>query len=673
MKKQHILPASLLALAMPASAPADAPPVLSSPGGVHTVELALVNGEVHARVKRGERVIVRDLAFGNRLADGSVLGRGLVMTGVREEEKDERYTVPAGKSRDVRDHYRGLLVGLAEEGGRERRFDLEFRAYDDGVAFRYVFPKQNAMDGLAIAEELTTLVFPDNHACWVSSWDRPHHPSEAQYEKKALNTLDPEAWLQRPVTIQRDDGVALCLYEAALTDYAGLFFRKVAGADHALRVRLATRPEGAGTAPVVVASLPHASPWRVIQIAADAVSLIPSDLVLNLNAPCRIPDPSWVAPGKVIFPWWPNFHTDRAGIPSRNTFENQQDYIDFAAANGIRYLELEPPWYVTRPGVGDGAHAPENSDPLKPVPDIRLPELMAYAREKGVGVFLWIHWSLLAPNMDEIMATYKRWGAVGMKVDFFDRNDQEIVRVYNEMAAKAADHGLMVFYHGADIPTGLRRTWPNLITREGVLGNEYNKWSNLVTLRHTVTIPFTRMIPGPMDFTPGGFRNVRPAEFRPDFNLPMVMGTRCRQLAMFVVYESPLQMVCDCPGAYRDQPGLDFLRQVPASWEETRGLAGAIGEYIVLARRQGDRWYLGAMTDEQARTVEVDLGFLEAGRPYAVQQWSDDSPDQPATALIRGEHRCVGGSGRKLTVSMAAGGGAVMVFTPRESGAAPDK
>lgn len=663
MKTKYFIMAGLTVLALNASVFAGSSYVLSSPGGIHTVELTLVEGKLHACVKRGERVILRDLTFGNRMADDSVLGQGLVITGVSKEDKDEHYKMPAGKSSEVRNCYRGLVVSLVEKEGLERCFDLEFRAYDDGVAFRYVFPKQKFMDRLAIAEELTTLVFPENHTCWVSSWNKPNNANEACYDKKTLNTLNPDAWLQRPVTVQRDDGVALCLYEAALTDYAGMFLRKVAGAENTLSVRLTPRLDDASVA-VVVAQLPHSSPWRVIQIAADATSLIQSDLVLNLNPPCQIKNPSWVIPGKAMFPWWPNFHTDRQGVPSRNTFENQQDYIDFAAENGIQYLELEPPWYETRPGFGDGSHSPDNSDPLKPLPGIRVRELIAYAREKGVGVFLWIHWSLLAHNMDEIMATYKNWGAVGMKVDFFDRNDQEIVRVYNEMVRKAADHGLMVFYHGAYTPTGIRRTWPNLITREGVLGNEYNKWSKLVTLKHTVTIPFTRMIPGPMDFTPGGFRNVRPAEFRPDFNLPMVVGTRCRQLAMFVVYESPLQMVSDYPGAYRGQAGLDFLQKVPASWDETRGLAGAIGEYIVMARRKGDQWYLGAMTDEQVRTVDVDLGFLQADKPYAVQTWSDDSPDKPATALICAEQRCVGGSGKKLTVSMAAAGGAVMVLTP---------
>jgi alpha-glucosidase len=366
----------------------------------------------------------------------------------------------------------------------------------------------------------------------------------------------------------------------------------------------------------------------------------------------------------MMFPWWPNFRTDRPGVPNKSSFENQQDYIDFAADNGIRYLELEPPWYETEPGVEDGKQSPATSNPLKPLPEMRVQELIQYARSKNVGVFLWIHWSLLVHNMDEIMATYQKWGAAGMKVDFFDRDDQEMVGIYQEIARKAAAHKLMVFYHGSYNPTGMQRTWPNVLTYEGVMGNEWNKWSDRVTLKHTLTIPFTRMVSGPMDFTPGGFRNVMPGDFKVNFDLPQVMGTRSRQLAMFVVYESPAQMVCDYPGAYRGQPGLDFLKVVPTNWDETRCLDGAIGEHIVVARRKGDVWYLGAMTDEQPRTLEIPLDFLKAGQTYKVESWSDPASGGMATELARSQAECMGGAQQKLTLRMSAGGGAAMVLTP---------
>jgi alpha-glucosidase len=238
------------------------------------------------------------------------------------------------------------------------------------------------------------------------------------------------------------------------------------------------------------------------------------------------------------------------------------------------------------------------------------------------------------------------------------------MNIYHELTQKAAKHELMIFLHGAYTPTGIRRTWPNLITREGVVGNEYNKWSKRVTLEHTLTIPFTRMVPGPMDFTPGGFRNVMPEDFKINHDMPLVMGTRCRQLAMFVVYESPLQMVCDYPGAYRGQKGLDFIKLVPASWDETRCLAGEIGDYIVMARRKGDSWFIAAMTDEKGRSIDIPLDFLKKNSKYSVESWNDTPSGKPATELVKRQSNCMGGARHQLTLPMASGGGAVLVITP---------
>lgn len=667
MKNLFLIPLLLVsATRLSAAAPAY---VLCAPGGANRIEVSLdADGILHASVHRGEVLVVKDLTFGNALADAGSLQAGLTITDTKTRKGDKHYTLPVGKTREARDHYNELVVCLAETNGLRRRFDVEFRAYDDGVAFCYVFPKQANLKDLVINEELTTFEFPENHTCYAATWDRPNNPNETDYAKTTLNDLKPDVWIQRPLTLQREDGVAICLYEAGLTDYAGLYFRKAARKTNTLQTRLVPRFKPGETG-AVHAKTPCASPWRVIQMAAKPADLIGSTLVLNLNEPCRIKDTSWIVPGKMMFPWWPNFHTDRPGVPNKNSFENQQDYIDFAAANGIRYLELEPPWYETKPGVEDGKQSPATSNPLKPLPEMRVRELIQYARSKNVGVFLWIHWSLLVHNMDEIMATYKSWGAVGMKIDFFDRGDQEIVNIYHEIAQKAAAHNLMVFYHGAYDPTGMQRTWPNVITFEGVMGNEWNKWSERVTLKHTLTIPFTRMVPGPMDFTPGGFRNVRPQDFKINFDLPEVMGTRSRQLAMYVVYDSPAQMLCDYPGAYRNQPGLDFLKIVPTRWDETCGLDGAIGEHIVVARRKGDQWYIGAMTDEQARTIEIPLNFLPKDKTYTVQSWSDPASGGLATELLQGKEECVGGADNNLTIRMASGGGAVFVLTPAKSSA----
>ena len=637
-----------------------------SPDKNHTVVLGLSSdGVLHGRISRNERIIVEDVSFGNVFRDGGALRAGLRIDSARTDTTDESYTGPAGKNKHIRNHYNQITVNLSETDGLKRGFVIELRVYDDGVAFRYLFPEQPGLKEFVLTEELTTFVFPGNHDCWASVWRHFNNHNEAEYPKSTLNDLNPEGYIQRPITIQRPDGIALCLYEANLFDYAGLFFRKVSGKDNTLQTLLAPRL-GKGQTGAVKASTPHRSPWRVIQIAEEAAGLIESDLVLNLSDACKIKDTSWIVPGKSMFPWWPAFSTDVPGVPSHNCFENQKVYIDFASENGIEYLELEPPWYHST-SRGDNRQSPANSDPLKPREEMRVQELIRYASSKKVGVFLWIHWSLLWNNPDEIMKTYKSWGAVGMKVDFFERNDQDMVKIYETLVEKAAQHELMVFFHGSYTPTGLRRTWPNFITSEGVLGNEYNRKTFRVTPDHTVTIPFTRMIPGPMDYTPGGFRNVVPPKrFGKNIQKPMVRGTRSRELAMFVVYESPLQMVCDYPGAYRGQPGFDFIKEVPTRWDQTRGLAGAIGDYIVIARRSGDRWFVGAMTDDTPRVLDISLDFLKDNTPYRIESWSDAASGAPATELVRADSRCIGGADNKISLRMGRAGGAVLILTPEK-------
>src|ERR1044072_8627122 len=267
-------------------------------------------------------------------------------------------------------------------------------------------------------------------------------------------------------------------------------------------------------------------------------------------------------------------------------------------------------WYAPHiPGGARDAHV----DITKTVPEIDLPGLVAYARARGVGLILWIHWKLARDQMEKAFPYYERLGIKGVKIDFMDRDDQEMVAFYHRVLKKAAEHHLVVDLHGAYKPTGLVRTYPNYLSQEGVLGAEYNKWSARVTATHNVTLAFTRMLAGPLDYTPAGFRNVTPAEFKPRDKGPLVMTTRAHQLAMYVVYESPLQMVADSPSAYRGQPGSEFLRVVPASWDETRVLEGKIGEAIVVARRRGREWFVGAMTNEQPREIRVPLRFLGRG------------------------------------------------------------
>ena len=428
--------------------------------------------------------------------------------------------------------------------------------------------------------------------------------------------------------MQRKDGVTLSITEADLTDYAGMYLRGLPG--RALQVVLAPLPNASGVA--VRGKTPFSSPWRVLMVGNAPGRLIESTIILNLNAPCAFDDVSWIKPGKAIFPWWPAFYCDRPGVPNALGFENQKYYIDFASENKFSYLELEPPWYGPE---DDCIEHPEKYDITKPVPDLRLPELIEYGKKAGVRLFIWAHWQNVDRQADTAFPLYKSWGAAGVKIDFMNRDDQEMVRWYQMILKKAAVNRLMVLFHGAYKPTGTQRTYPNLVTLEGVLGNEQNKVIDWVTPEHTVTIPFTRMLAGPMDFTPGGFRNVTAGEFAPNMPRPRVMGTRCHQLAMFVVYESPLTMVCDDPAAYRGQPGLSFLQQVPTSWDETRVINGKIGQYITIARRSGTDWYLGAMTNWTSRKIRIPLAFLGRGQYEAdIYQDGPDADSRPVEVTI---------------------------------------
>jgi alpha-glucosidase len=409
----------------------------------------------------------------------------------------------------------------------------------------------------------------------------------------------------------------------------------------------------------VKTTLPHKCPWRVIMIGDKPGDLIESNIVMNLADTCRIDDTSWIKPGKVLFPWWPDFKAVK-GIPSEMCTENQKYYIDFAAEAGLQYMVLEGPWY----GVDvDLEKYPEKYDITRSIPEVSLPELLAHAKKKNVGLLLWVTWKTLNGQLEDGLALYEKWGVKGIKVDYMCRDDQEMVNFYTRVAATAAKYHLVVLFHGAYKPTGLSRTYPNVLSFEGVMGNEGNKWGNRIVPQHDLTLPFTRMLAGPMDYTPGGFRNVTKEEFKDNYKQPMVMGTRCHQLGMYVVYESPLQMLCDDPAAYRGEAGLEFLRNVPSSWDETKVLCGEIGEYIVIARRKGDTWYIGGMTNWTARELTFPLSFLSEGNfkaeIFADGLQADKIPTQLTTTSkdVKPDE--------KLTIHLATGGGFAAWIQPK--------
>lgn len=409
----------------------------------------------------------------------------------------------------------------------------------------------------------------------------------------------------------------------------------------------------------VVASTPKATPWRVLMISSRPGGLIEgSDLILNLSEPNKLADTSWIQPGKSAWDWWSGSFARNVDFnPGMNT-ATLKHYVGFAARHHLEYMLIDVGW------------SSEN-DVTRSVPEVDLPGILAYARSEGVKVILWMNWKAVKKQIDEAFLLYERWGVSGVKIDYMERDDQEMVNFYEEMVRKAAEHHLVVALHGAFKPTGLRRAYPNLLTCEAIMGMEHSKSSDRVTPEHDVTIPFTRMLAGPMDYTPGCFQNATRKQFKPRNVEPMCQGTRAHQLAMYVVYLSPLAMLSDYPESYDRNPGIDFLEKVPTVWDDTKALNGEPAQYVTIARQRGDTWYLGSMTNWDARDLEIPLDFLgsrsgglQAGTlQYEAQIYADGADaDKIATSLSIRTRRV--SSRGTLSLHLAPGGGAAVIFTP---------
>jgi alpha-glucosidase len=372
--------------------------------------------------------------------------------------------------------------------------------------------------------------------------------------------------------------------------------------------------------------------------------LMESDIIENLSTPSKIGDASWVKPGMMAWDhWWTgNVRMNTATI---------KDYIQLASDMGWPYQLIDWQWY--------GPFNKPEANITAVNPDVNMDEVRQFAKDKNVKLFLWMHWADVERNQAyaKAFALYEKWGIAGVKIDFMDRDDQEIVNWYEKIAKAAADHHLMLIFHGAYKPTGLERTYPNQITREGILGNEYNRWSKRVTTEHKLTLPFTRFLTGPADFTPGGFLNRQPEQFKIDTAAAQVQGTRAQEFALFVVYNSPITVACDLPDHYRNQSGADFLKIVPTVWDETKVIDASVSDYIVEARRSGDNWFIGAFTDNTARNFNIPLNFLPKGK-YKLKVWKDAKDSNINAEHLEMEERIVSATD-KLSISMVMNGGYV--------------
>lgn len=624
---------------------------LSSPDGRIRFSFSILNKTATYSVSFNGKPLIENSSLNLSFQNGAF--RNYRINKPVYREADEQYELVVGKAKKVHDHYREVLIPLQETSAPHRQINLRARMFNDGLAFRYEYPEQPDWPSYILTNEQTEFRLAANpivHTLFLPNFTSSH---EGRYSSLAWNEVKADTLMDMPTLFEFPGSAYLAITEAALLDYAGMYLVKH---DGVLMSSLSPLP---GQSEIKVkASLPHHSPWRVLLISDRVGALIESNIITDLNEPCKISDVSWIKPGKTTFPWWNgNIVPDTLNAPGIN-FVTQQYYIDFCARNGLEYHSVVEyglrQWYVD-----DGVNFQPGPHPdvTRCVPGLDMQEVCDYAKSKGVGIRVWVHWAALYPKLDTAFALFEKWGIKGMMVDFMDRDDQEMVNIQTEILRKAAAHHLHIQFHGAYKNTGLSRTYPNEFTREGTMNYEVNKWGK-VEPDHDIDIPFTRMLAGSTDYHLGGFRAVPDSLFRIQYTRPLMLGTRCHMLAMYVVLENYLGMVCDYPDAYEGQPGFEFLKEIPTVWDETRVLDAKVGAYIVVARRRNQDWYVGCISNHQARPLNIPLNFLDDGH-YDADIYTD-APDagQYPNHLVK---RTIGISkADKLPLQLAEGGGAVL-------------
>jgi len=641
------------ALAQTPSRKPAGPLTVASPGGAVVVTIG-TGGDVTWAVTFKGREVLKASRLAMTLDGGRVLGGAPVVAGTATQAVDRALKpVVRAKRAEVRDRFNERRVDFA--GG----YALLVRAYDDGAAYRWV---TKLPGDITVTGEDATFAFADDYGLWFPEETSFQSHQERQYKRLNIGELTPGQFSSLPAMAVLGGGAKAVITEADLFDYPGMDL--TAGAEPgALKGLFPAYPKKVEQTndrdEKVVEREPYLAktrgtrdfPWRVLVLAERDADLLSTDIVFRLASETAMTDTSWITPGKVAWDWWNDLNL--AGVPFKagvNT-DTYKHYIDFAAEHGLPYIILDEGWYKL-------------GDLLSVTPGLDMEALAAYAKQKHVGLVMWVVWKTLDLQMQPALDQFARWGVKGIKVDFMQREDQWMVNFYERVAREAAARKLLVDFHGAYKPTGLYRTWPHVITSEGVLGLEQSKWGDLASPDHAVTFPFMRMLAGPVDYTPGAMINATKRDFKPVFNRPGSQGTRCHQLAMYVVFESPLQMLADSPSNYRREPeSLAFVSAVPTTWDETRALDARVGEYILVARRRGAEWYVGALSNWTARDLEIDLSFLGAGTFRAEIFRDGVNADRNATDYTREQQDVTAQS--RLMVHLAPGGGFTARIMPR--------
>lgn len=641
--------------------------------------LSSPDGQLKVTVEAGKRLtwsvmhdstcVIAPSPISLSLLDGKVMGADPKIKKVTTRKVDSSFATPFYKKAEVEDRYNEMTLRLSDG------LNVILRAYDDGAAYRLQLAGK---DEYAVKDEEAVFNFAGDYKAFVPYVNDlrdaayPYSFSfESYYDESPISAMYADSLAIVPLLVELPHGKKTLVMEGDLEGYPGMFLVKGERAN-SIEARFAPVPVGETIGGfnrlnlIPMESAPYIAkvkggdmlPWRAVVVSTDDSRLADNDMAQRLASPSRIADTSWIKPGKVAWDWWNNWNVTGVDFPAGINTPTYKYYIDFAAENGLEYIIVDEGW--------------SRESLMSPVDDIDIAEVVRYGKEKGVGVILWARWRDVDKEMSVAFPYYAGLGVAGFKVDFFDRDDERVVESMLNAAEMAAQHHLLLDLHGMKA-TGIQRTYPNVVNFEGVKGLENYKWLPVVdgkpgvdVMRYDVTAPFIRMAAGPMDYTPGAMVNAAPGNYRSINDTPMSFGTRAHQLAMYVVYEAPLQMLADSPGAYRaNKESLDFISAIPTVFDETHVIAGEVGEYIAIARRKGDTWYVGALTSLTPRELKIPLSFISPGATCDAVMMSDGVNVNRNGADCRREQRTVT-SDTTLDVSMAPGGGFAAIITPRK-------
>ena len=664
--KTKLLLISILFLLNPNISHSQKSYTLQSPDKKIGIEINTDDNIITYSVTHDGTVVINDSPISMELGDGKILGANPVVRSFKNETINEVIKADFYKKEHVENHYNELTLNF------KGSFSVQFRAYDDGVAYRFCTKFQKP---IIINKENITYNFDDNYSAHIpyvnpgkSYGDNISkqffNSFENVYTTLPLSEMENDKLAFLPILISLNDNKKVVITEADLEDYPGTYLTRNKNMANSLSGIHANYPKteeqgGYNMLQYLVKEREnHIAevqgtrnfPWRCMIISENDKDLANNDMVYKLASPSRIEDNSWIIPGKVAWEWWNAWNIKDVDFESGINNETYKHYIDFASEYGIEYVILDEGWAVNK-----------KADLFEVIPEIDLIDLVEYADSKGVGIVLWAGFVAIERDMEEVCKYYSEMGIKGFKVDFIDRDDQKAVNFYYKMAETAAKYHLIIDFHGAYKPTGLNRTYPNALNFEGVYGLENVKWNqNLDLVTYETTIPFIRMLAGPLDYTQGAMRNANRDNYRAVWTEPMSQGTRCRQLAEYVIFESPFNMLCDSPSNYKDEEECTkYIAEIPTIWDETIALDGKLGEYIVIARRSGDRWYVGGITNWNEREITIDLSALGLKNGQAMEYRDGVNANKIAEDYVKNN---INIDNNIYKVKMSKGGGFVLIF-----------